>query len=671
MFSVVRTKRYGSALAIAIKHGICTAVMVDEGENAEFASVKLIIGSKQIRLILTYGPQEYSSKQEIDDFYENINIQLNRALIAGESVVLAVDFNAKLRKDIIPQDIHDMSSNGKHLLNLINNFELVTMNSYEVCQGIFTRVNNKNCSERLVLDYLFVTTDLCSSISSMIIDEEKLYTPWCNLKKVKRYTDHNAIIFRLNIPTSHKKERKTNKHTVWNFNDMHGWNKFRQVTQDDKQLIDCWNASASFEACYQQWNNRLNYLIHTCFKKKRVVPRKRLYNREIRQLIRTRKKLKRNYNANDDNLCSPLKMLDKRIDNKIAQFNYDIMHNNVGHKPMSEQQFWKLKKTLAPKSISIPHSVMNSFGNEVTDPDKIVNEFRSEFQHRLRIREPQDHIKGYELLHNTLCDLRLQNCTAAKSPDFTVKGKGVVDNLFLLRGAIADCRYLGGELWLTFYDIEKCFDSLWLEDCINSLYENGVKDDILDLIYRLNQRAEIVVRTPFGDIDPFVVNNLVRQGTVLGPILNNCSLDQICKEGKSYQNGNIQLKPLEFVNDIAEPNDEHCKAQQSNLVISSILERKKLTFAAEKYKILKFGISKSQSSSQAIGNDNFEVVSNFRYLGDKFDSKGSYSVLCKTKAQKSMGTTTELISLCKEVKFGKEQIPNMIVLYYTLCSSPG
>ena len=96
------------------------------------------------------------------------------------------------------------------------------------------------------------------------------------------------------------------------------------------------------------------------------------------------------------------------------------MSNSVGHKPMSKQQFWRLKKTLAPKSISIPHSVMNSFGNEVTDPDNIVNEFRSEFQHRLRIREPQDHIKGYELLHNTLCDLRLQNCTAAKSSDFTI-----------------------------------------------------------------------------------------------------------------------------------------------------------------------------------------------------------------------------------------------------------
>ena len=97
--------------------------------------------------------------------------------MAGESVVLSGDFNAKLGKDIIRQDKHDMSSNGKHLLNLINNFELVTMNSYEVCQGIFTRVKNKNSSERSVLDYLFVTTDLCSSISSMIFDDEKIYTP--------------------------------------------------------------------------------------------------------------------------------------------------------------------------------------------------------------------------------------------------------------------------------------------------------------------------------------------------------------------------------------------------------------------------------------------------------------------------------------------------------------
>ena len=32
VFPVVRTKRYGSGLAIAIKYDICTAVMIDEGK---------------------------------------------------------------------------------------------------------------------------------------------------------------------------------------------------------------------------------------------------------------------------------------------------------------------------------------------------------------------------------------------------------------------------------------------------------------------------------------------------------------------------------------------------------------------------------------------------------------------------------------------------------------
>ena len=103
-----------------------------------------------------------------------------------------------------------------------------------------------------------------------------------------------------------------------------------------------------------------------------------------------------------------------------------------------------------------------------------------------------------------------------------VKGKGVVDNLMILRGIIDHAKYLGQELWLTFYDNEKCFDSLWLEDCINSLWKNGVVDDILYLIYLMNRRANIVIRTPFGNTRPFTANSSVKQGTSLEPILNNC-----------------------------------------------------------------------------------------------------------------------------------------------------
>ena len=50
-----------------------------------------------------------------------------------------------------------------------------------------------------------------------------------------------------------------------------------------------------------------------------------------------------------------------------------------------------------------------------------------------------------------------------------MRGKGVTDNLFILTRIIEHSNYLGKELWISFHEIEKCFDSLWLEDCINSL----------------------------------------------------------------------------------------------------------------------------------------------------------------------------------------------------------
>ena len=92
-----------------------------------------------------------------------------------------------------------------------------------------------------------------------------------------------------------------------------------------------------------------------------------------------------------------------------------------------------------------------------------------------------------------------------------MKGKGVLDNFFIIRGIINHAIYLGKELWLTFYDIEKCFDSLWLEDSINSLGDMGVRNDILSLIYLMNKEARVTVKTPVGDTDPILLTLLSRE----------------------------------------------------------------------------------------------------------------------------------------------------------------
>ena len=92
----------------------------------------------------------------------------------------------------------------------------------------------------------------------------------------------------------------------------------------------------------------------------------------------------------------------------------------------------------------------------------------------------------------------------------------------------------------TFYDTEKRFDSLWLQDCINSLWEFGVKDDILSLVYFLKTNANIVVKSPSGVTKPFICSCIVKQGTVLEPVLNNCSLDRIPVESHGYFLGPVE-----------------------------------------------------------------------------------------------------------------------------------
>ena len=132
----------------------------------------------------------------------------------------------------------------------------------------------------------------------------------------------------------------------------------------------------------------------------------------------------------------------------------------------------------------------------------------------------------------------------------------MVDNFFIIRGVIDHVLHFGKELCITFFDTEKCFDSLWLEDCINSLWENGIRDDMLSLIYLMNTKVQVTITTPTGESQPFICSNIVKQGTVLGPILNNCSLDDFSKISCPYYFGNTEIKSLEFAGDIADLNDD-------------------------------------------------------------------------------------------------------------------
>ena len=69
------------------------------------------------------------------------------------------------------------------------------------------------------------------------------------------------------------------------------------------------------------------------------------------------------------------------------------------------------------------------------------------------------------------------------------KGKGVRNQLFMLTGILQE--FLNNKkakpIDIQISDFRQCFDSLWLEECMNDLYDAGIVDDNLALIYGCQQ----------------------------------------------------------------------------------------------------------------------------------------------------------------------------------------
>ena len=109
-----------------------------------------------IKIILAYSPQE-NDIQGVTDFYQNLSVQIERAHLNRNNVILVGDFNAKLGSEIITSDPHPMSSSGKLLYEFYTKYNLHLLNSSDVCTGVLTRIQQcKGKIEKSTIDCLYL-----------------------------------------------------------------------------------------------------------------------------------------------------------------------------------------------------------------------------------------------------------------------------------------------------------------------------------------------------------------------------------------------------------------------------------------------------------------------------------------------------------------------------------
>ena len=138
------------------------------------------------------------------------------------------------------------------------------------------------------------------------------------------------------------------------------------------------------------------------------------------------------------------------------------------------------------------------------------------------------------------------------------KGKNIRNHIWVLNSIMHDVfsSIQKKTIDLQVLDFKQCFDALWLEECLNDMFEGGIEDNMLPLIYEAGRNVNIAVKTASGISSRKDIDKIVMQGDVFGSLMCSKTVDTVgkeCLENKKHlylYKEIVEVPPLAMVDDI-------------------------------------------------------------------------------------------------------------------------
>ena len=166
--------------------------------------------------------------------------------------------------------------------------------------------------------------------------------------------------------------------------------------------------------------------------------------------------------------------------------------------------------------------------------------------------------------------------------------KNVRNHLFIIYGIINSViQGEAGCIDIQIYDLIQAFDALWLEDCLNDIYDalpSASRDDKLALLYDVNKENKVAVNTPIGQTERFQVDKVVTQGGTWGSLLCSNHIDGLgrrCRDTGEHvyiYKKQVEILPLAMVDDLLGVAECGHDSLAMNTFINTQIEMKKLQF---------------------------------------------------------------------------------------------
>jgi exonuclease III len=208
------------------------------------------------------------------------------------------------------------------------------------------------------------------------------------------------------------------------------------------------------------------------------------------------------------------------------------------------------------------------------------------------------------------------------------------------------------------YDLCKCFDGLWLEECCNNLYEAGITDDKLAMIYEGNKVNNVAVRTPAGLTERAIIERIVTQGGVTGPLCCAVQTDGIGKqsleEGTNlyYYKGVVGIPTLAMVDDLAKISTCGIESVKDNSYVNAKIEQNKLLFNGPKCHQMHAGKPSKTCPALRAHTTHMDVVSEEKYIGDIISNDGKHTKNITLRRSKGIGISNEIVVVLNSLFLG-------------------
>ena len=140
------------------------------------------------------------------------------------------------------------------------------------------------------------------------------------------------------------------------------------------------------------------------------------------------------------------------------------------------------------------------------------------------------------------------------------KNKNIRDHNWMINNIVLEAVRKNIQAEIIVSDYKQAFDTLNTESVLTDLYDSGVKDNELNLIYEADSTHFVKVNSPVGLTGETTIKNKILQGCTLGPVKCSNSVDKIgkqCLEQKQnlylYRSDSerpVEIPPLGMVDDI-------------------------------------------------------------------------------------------------------------------------